>query len=207
MINRVVATILALTALSAHSLVAQAWDAPSFFSPRPGEDLGVYVVKPDGGGDVGVAGIWRQSGNINLGVRAGLTDDMIHVGGEFYDELDLLGPASPVAVSWVLGFGASFDDNVTWLRLPLGVSVGVPLDAGGMRITPYVHPRAALDFVTRGSGDEEVSNTDFHVPVDIGADIEVGPSLVLRVGATLDDGRNAFGAGAAWRLSRRLIVR
>jgi hypothetical protein len=29
--------------LSTTPVSAQAWDAPSFFSPRPGEDLGLYA--------------------------------------------------------------------------------------------------------------------------------------------------------------------
>lgn len=188
-------------------LAAQSWESPSFFSPRPGEDIGLYLVRPDDGGDIGIAGIWRQSGNINLGVRAGLAGDMIHVGGEYYNELHAPGPQSPLLMSWVLGLGASFDDDVTWLRVPLGVSAGLSLDAGGMTVLPYVHPRVTLDFVTVGRGDAEQSDTEFNLPVDIGADVAIGTSLVARVGATLNDGGTTFGAGLAWRMSRRLIVR
>lgn len=184
----------------------QSWESPTFFSPRPAEDIGVYLIQPDGD-DLGFAGIWRQSGNINLGVRAGLTGDLIHLGGEFFNALDVLGSRSPVLVSWVFGFGASFDDEVTWLRVPLGVSAGIALDAGATTVTPYVHPRLALDFVTTGSGDDEESDTEINLPVDVGADIALGESLVLRVGATFEGGRSTFGAGAAYRMSRRLVVR
>lgn len=191
---------------SAWPLVAQSWESPSFFSPRPGEDIGLYVAGPESG-DIGIHGIWRQSGNINLGVRAGLAGNVIHVGGEYYNELNAPGPESPLLMSWVLGLGASFDDDVTWLRVPLGVSAGLSLDAGGMTVMPYVHPRVTLDFVTVGRGDAEESDTEFNLPVDIGADVALGTSFVARVGATLNDGGTVFGAGLAWRMSRRLIVR
>lgn len=191
---------------SAVPVAAQSWDSPSFFSPQPGEDIGLYVAGLTGG-DIGIAGIWRQSGNINLGVRAGLTDDVIHVGGEYYKELNVPGPQSAVLMSWVLGLGASFNDDVTWLRVPLGVSGGLSLDAGGMNVLPYVHPRVTLDFVTVGRGAEEESNTEFNLPVDVGADVAIGTSFVARVGATLNDGGTVFGAGLAMRMSRRLIVR
>lgn len=194
--------------LMAGPLAAQAWDSPSFFSPRPGEDIGLYVIQPERGGSTGFAAIWRQSGNINLGVRAGLTgDDHISVGSEFHGPLDLLGPQSPVLLAWVLGLGATFND-VTALRVPLGMSAGISLPAGSMVITPYVHPRLALDVVAYDNQNgDEVTDTDVRFPVDIGADATLGESFVLKVGATLGDGRNVFGAGIAYRMSRRLIVR
>ena len=67
---------LAVTAASA-SAQQIAWDAPSFFSPRPMDDIGLYVGRSNLGSDFNVTGlslIWRQSGNLNLGVRAGVGD-------------------------------------------------------------------------------------------------------------------------------------
>jgi hypothetical protein len=194
--------------LSTTPVSAQAWDSPTFFSPRPGEDLGLYLIQPDDGGETGFAGIWRQSGNINLGVRVGLAgSDHIHVGAEFYNTLDLLGPQSGILMSWVLGLGATFND-VTALRIPLGISAGVDLGTGSMVLTPYVHPRVALDVaIYDNQAGEEVTDTDINVPVDIGVDAALGEQFVVRVGATFGDGRTIFGAGVAYRLSRRLIVR
>jgi hypothetical protein len=198
------AVLLALTAVPA---APQAWDSPSFFSPRPGEDIGLYLVSPERG-DLGFAGIWRQSGNINLGVRAGLAgSDHIQVGAEFFGPLHLLGPQSPVLLSWVLGLGASFND-VTALRVPLGISAGVTLGTGGITIMPYVHPRLAFDlFAYDTGGGEEETETEFNFPVDIGADVALGEAFVLKVGATLGDRGTVIGAGIAYRMSRRLIVR
>ena len=189
-------------------LAAQSWDAPSFFSPRPGEDLGLYVLKSDAeGSDLGFAGIWRQSGNINLGVRAGLTGgDFITLGAEFYGPLSFL-DESGLMMSWITGIGAGFDDDVTTLRIPAGVSVGVNLGTGGLNLTPYVHPRVAFDLAAfdNAAGDEE-TDTEFNFDIDLGADAALGEQFVVRVGVTLGS-QTMFGAGIAYRMSRRIEVR
>jgi hypothetical protein len=105
-----------LLAGSAVEVAAQAWDVPSFFSPRPGEDIGIYVVDMDGADDLGIVGIWRQEGNLNLGVRAGVLDgDHISLGAEFYGPIR--GVNAPIYMSWLLGAGGTFN-GVTWLRIP-----------------------------------------------------------------------------------------
>lgn len=195
---------------TAAPLAAQAWDSPTFFSPRPGEDIGAYLIIPDGDGATGFAGIWRQSGNINLGVRAGLAgDDNIQVGAEFYGPVMLAGPGSSLLFSWILGLGAGFDNDETWLRVPVGLSAGVALGGPGSIavIMPYVHPRLAIDFIAVETSDGEVTDTELNFPIDIGADAAIGESFVLRLGATFGDGQNTFGAGIAYRMPRRVVVR
>jgi hypothetical protein len=186
-------------------LMAQAWDVPSFFSPRPGEDIGIYLIDPEGGGDLGFAAIWRQEGNLNLGVRGGFRDDHFMLGAEFYRPLDILGPQSPLLLSWVLGLGATFND-VTWLRVPLGASIGLNLNAGTLSIMPYVHPRVAFDLFAFDVGGEEETETEFNFDVDLGADVNLGQRFVLRVGATFGEW-DALGVGIAYRTGRRLVVR
>jgi hypothetical protein len=188
-------------------LTAQAWDAPSFFSPRPGEDIGLYVIDAEGVDDLGFAAIWRQEGNINLGVRAGLAGgDFFSVGAEFYGPLDVLGPQSPLLISWILGAGGTFND-ATWLRIPLGVSIGLNLgSSSSIRIMPYVHPRVAFDLVAFDTPAGEETETEFNVDVDLGADIGLGQQFVLRFGATIGEW-DAIGAGIAYRMGRRLVVR
>lgn len=184
-------------------LAAQAWDAPAFFAPRAHDDIGIYAFVPEHG-DWGVEGIWRQSGNINLGVRAGLGDDLVLVGAEFYGPLDLA--ASPLRFAWLVGVGAGFND-VTLLRVPVGISIGTDLgSAETLQFTPYVFPRVALELAAVDVGDEEETSTDIGFALDLGADLALSPSLTLRVGATLAD-RNAFGAGVAYRMQRRIVVR
>lgn len=194
-------------AAAAAPLSAQAWDSPSFFSPRPGEDIGLYVIDTQGPGDLGFAGIWRQEGNINLGVRAGLAGgDHFSVGAEFYGPLDVLGPQSPILLSWIVGAGATFND-VTWLRIPLGVSIGMDIGTSGpIRILPYVHPRVAFDLLAFDTSAGEDTETELNVDVDLGADIGLGQRFVLRVGATIGD-VDAIGVGVAFKMGRRLVVR
>lgn len=185
---------------------AQAWDVPSFFPPRPGEDVGLYLIDPSGSGDLGFAAIWRQEGNLNLGVRGGLAGgDHFSLGAEFHGPLDILGPGSPVLVSWILGLGATFND-VTMLRVPLGASVGLDINAGRLQLMPYIHPRLAFDLFAFDVGGEEETETEFNFEIDAGADLSLGPRFVLRVGATFGESE-ALGVGIAYRTGRRLIVR
>jgi hypothetical protein len=199
---------LGLGLAAAAPVAAQAWDAPSFFSPRPGEDLGIYAVRPDGGDDWGVVGIWRTEGNLNLGVRAGwLAGESLMVGAEFHGPLELLGPGSGLLMSWVLGGGASWRSGWLHARIPLGISLGAELGTPGLLLLPYVHPRVALDvFAYDLPGGQEQTDTEIRFDVDLGADAALGQSFVLRVGASLGD-INTFGAGIAYRLPRRITVR
>ncbi|CAN5810998.1 hypothetical protein BH23GEM9_BH23GEM9_14750 [soil metagenome] len=200
--------ILTLMLCTTAPAAAQAWDSPSFFSPRPGEDIGLYVLKVEGIDDIGISAIWRMEGNINLGVRAGIIGrDHYAIGAEFYRPLNLLGPQSPLLMSWILGVGATFND-VTMLRVPLGLSVGTSFGTpGSVLLTPYVHPRAALDVSAYDlPGGQEQTDTDVRFEIDLGADANLGESFVVRVGATIGES-NVFGAGIAYRFSRRLIVR
>lgn len=193
-----------LLPIGAGELRAQAWDAPSFFSPRPHDDLGLYAFVPEHG-ELGAQAIWRQSGNINLGVRAGLGQDLILVGAEFYGPLRLA--SEPVLLAWQVGLGAGFND-LTLLRVPVGVSAGLDLAGQGLpQLTPYVFPRVALEVSAwqNPAGDEETS-TDLGFALDIGADLVVTPELILRAGVTLAD-QNAFGVGIAYRTQRRVVVR
>jgi hypothetical protein len=191
---------------NAGRVAGQAWDNPTFFSPRPGEDIGIYVIRPEGVDDLGFTAIWRMEGNLNLGVRAGIAGgDHYLIGAEFYRPLDLLGP--PLLMSWVLGVGATFND-VTMLRVPFGISAGMAFgQPGGVQLLPYVHPRVALDVLVFNLPDgREETDTDVRLEVDLGADARLGESFVVRVGATIGEW-NTFGAGIAYRFSRRLVVR
>jgi hypothetical protein len=199
---------LALAAAAAPAF-GQAWDAPSFFSPRPGEDIGIYGVKPDATDDWGMVGIWRTEGRVHMGVRAGLlAGESWMVGFELHGPLAVAGPQSPILMSWVMGGGAAWVSDRVHARVPVGVSVGIALGTpGAIVLTPYVHPRVALDLLAYDlPGGQERTETDFRFDLDVGVDAALGQSLVLRAGATIGD-RNTFGAGIAWRMPRRLIVR
>jgi hypothetical protein len=204
--------VLALTFLAAMTgrAAAQAWDNPSFFAPRAHDDIGAYLVNPEGG-DLGFAAIWRQSGNINLGVRGGIggdSDDRLWLlGAELYGPLNLA-TGMPLLLAWNTGVGATFGDGFTAMRIPLGVSVGIDLgQAGaGVSILPYVHPRAVFDLVAIEIGDEEETDSEFDFDIDIGADVGIGERWILRGGVSLANS-TTFGFGVAYRIPRPVSVR
>ena len=200
-----------LTALCAVPASAQVymWDAPTFASPRPMDDIGVYLTRADEA--TGLVGIWRQSGNLNLGVRAGVADlddagASILVGAELYGPLNTLLPGSGLDIAWTLGGGAVFGDNITTASIPLGLSVGVQLGSGSVRVLPYVHPRVSLDIASVEIGDEEETDSDVGFALDLGADVTLSERLLIRVGGSFAD-REAFGVGLAYRIPRGISVR
>ena len=201
---------------------AQVWDAPLFFSPRPHDDIGLYYFRSNDaffGQDVsGLKAIWRQSGNINLGVHAGFgdTDDIgetLLVGAELSNSLTSMSASTGLIMAWHLGAGAIFGDDYAQLGVPLGVSLGFNLGSGGSTmILPYAHPRVSFDLVAVEFGDEEETETDFGFAVDLGVDLQLGERFVLKaaytIGSENDFGkRDAFGIGAALRIPRRAVVR
>ena len=192
---------------------AQAWDAPSFFSPRPMDDIGLYVMRTDRSvfSDLtGLVGIWRQSGNLNLGVRAGVGDlsdagNTILIGAELYNSLNSLMRGSGLDLAWMLGAGAVFGNNYTFFSVPLGVSIGKRLGSGGISILPYVHPRVSFDIVAVDVAGEEETEYESDVIVDVGADVNLGSSFILRLGGSFVD-RRALGVGLVLRWPRPISV-
>lgn len=194
---------------SAYPAAAQSWDSPSFFSPGPHDDLGLYLIDADGG-DVGILGMWRQSGGqFDLGIRAGIGgrsgDRTVLVGAEFAGDLVTRGQAQPFGVSWLVGAGASFD-GTTWLRIPAGVSIGIGIPGPSFLVTPYVHPRLAIDIFSFDTADGDETNTELNIDVDIGADLRLGDSWTIRIGGTSGE-VDAIGIGFAYRFQRRAEVR
>lgn len=178
------------------------------------DDLGVYFFKSDAprpfDDPLGIVAIWRQSGNINLGVKAGVGDtdnagETILVGAELYGPLGSLLPNTGLELAWNFGAGAVFGDDYAVFSVPVGMSIGVRLGSGNVSILPYVHPRVALDITSVEFAGEEETETDGSFAIDLGADINLGSSLILRLGGSLGD-RDAFGAGLAIRWPRGISV-
>ena len=205
----------AMTAVFTGSAFAQSgWDAPTFFSPRPMDDVGIYAFKTDAasiGDPTGLKLIWRQSGNLNLGVHAGTADldnigQTILLGGEFYGPLSGATASTGLIMSWGLGAGAVFGDNYIDLSIPAGVSVGMNLGTGGVSFLPYVHPRVSFDVSSFDTPGGEETETNLGLSIDLGVDVGLGESFILRAGGSFGD-RDAFGAGLALRIPRRVTVR
>jgi hypothetical protein len=179
------------------------WSAPAFLPPQPGDDIGVYLSSFGG---FGIQGIWRQHGNLNLGVRGGYIDDDalggVVVAAESWGLLFRAGQGLPVDVAWTVGVGAVLG-TVTSLEVPAGVSIGRTVPLAGLAVQLYGHPRAAL-VVT--AGDEVEDDTEIVGLFDLGADLATAGGIKLRLGTTL--GRfEALGIGVSIPWGRGVAVR
>jgi hypothetical protein len=190
----------------AGSAGAQAFDVPSFLPPRPGDDIGVYLSTI---GDFGIEGIWRQQGNLNLGLRLGyvdydspVRDGAVTVGAESWGLIKAADYSFPLDVSWTAGLGAGFNGG-TLLEVPVGLSLGRTFDGGSIPIQLYGHPRIALFVFSNDAGDD----TDLEFLFDLGADFMFSPSWKLRVGASLGSYDDVIGVGLAYRAGRSVSVR
>ncbi len=184
-----------------------AWDGPSFMAPGPENALGAYFVKPKDT-DGGVALSWRSGTGLVLGVRGEYVHDPVFgslwgIGGEAKGGIGPMAP--PLAVNWTAGIGALITGKndagagEADLRVPVGLSLGLRLVSGELVLTPYVHPRVSLAYVSFNNGGG--SDTTIEFDTDVGADLQLTPGFVLRIGGTFGD-QPALGAGLAVNLGR-----
>lgn len=190
--------------LGAGQLQAQAWDVPSFLPPRPGDDIGIYISDV---GDFGLQGIWRQQGNLNLGLRIGYIDvgrdGAVVAAAESWGLFMTADQELPVDVAWTLGAGAAFNGG-TFLEIPVGLTIGRVIQADALTLQVYAHPRVALVF--EPDAPEGREETDLEGLFDLGVDAVLNENLKLRLGATLG-GTDAVGVGVAYRWTRGAVVR
>jgi hypothetical protein len=202
---------------------AQKWDSPMFYSPKPMDELGVYVVSTHDPlfpyNPTGLKAIWRQTGNINLGVQAGVGDlkdvgDALMVGVEFGNTFKTARGSSLIA-AWDLAAGASFGHHYVDMSVPLGVSVGLNLGGPNGGFTPFVNPRVSFDLVSvTPTGGTEHNYTSVGLAADLGAELQLGQQLIVRGAYTVGNHdyasptgkRNAWGVGLALRMPRKVRV-
>lgn len=126
-------------------------------------------------------------------------DVKLLLGGGFARQLTRSTTDMPLDLLFTAGAYIAATDP-TFFQVPVGVVVGhrFPLE-GQLAITPYVHPRVALEYCDDcGRGGD--SETDLGVAFDLGVDFEVSRQLALRAGIVLgDDNREAVGFSLAWR--------
>ena len=171
---------------------------PTFLSPVPSNDFGVYVTDWDGDA-LGIEGIWRRQsrGGSNIGLHAGyvdLGDGSLSVGIDIRNPVVLAG--APIGLAFTVGGQAVVGDETSFGG-QIGFTAGQPLPAGNMTVTPYIHPRLAIanGFV----GDAGTENEfDADVLADVGLDLTFASGLSLRFGANLGDGAD-WGIGVAFR--------
>jgi hypothetical protein len=194
---------LAILALAAASEVGAQWSAPSFLPPRPGDDVGLYASSVE---DFGVQAVWRQHGNLNLGVRAGWIESPVRGGvvaaAESWGLLFQAGRGLPVDVAWTVGAGVVFADG-TALEVPVGATVGRTLSLAAVDIQVYAHPRLAL--IVREESDD-VDETVLGGLFDVGAEFTMRAGPKARMAATVGS-FDALGIGVAVPWGRSVEVR
>jgi hypothetical protein len=193
--HKLIAASLALGAVFAARAEAQVF-TPTFLSPVPSNDFGVYVS--DWRGGLGVEGIWRRQsrGGSNLGLHAGyvdLGDGALTVGLDMRNPVVLAG--APIGLAFTVG-GQAVIGDATSLGGQVGFTAGQALPAGGFTVTPYIHPRLAL--ATGFIGDGADNEFEIDVLADVGVDLDFASGVALRLGANLGDGAN-WGLGVAFR--------
>lgn len=179
--------------------VPSVWDAPSFLGPRPGSDIGVYLVDGEGS-SFGLHGLWRTDESMNLGLRVGYLDTagdgILLFGAETWGDVLLESTDFPLDLTWTAGVGAWVDGSTT-VSVPVGLSIGktLELEDSPIAIQLYGHPRLALVIFENVNNDLDL---DLDGQFDLGSDIFLSPDVTLRVAASL--GRfDALGIGLALR--------
>jgi hypothetical protein len=177
-----------------------AWDSPMLLPPNPPDGLGVYLVDV-AGGDLGVLGTWRSPAR-TFGLRAGIAEGQGNDLG-VYGGFDLVGNLTratdefPIDIDWVFGAGMGVV-NGALISVPLGLSLGHSFENEGVGFVPYLTPRVVLDACI-DCGPYRRSNDDVSLDfaVDLGLDLRVSRSFLIRFGATLGD-REAVAIGLAF---------
>lgn len=198
----VLAALALLAPVASRPLPAQTpveWDAPSFHLPAGEDGYGVYLTFPRDLGSVGAAGTWRRSGEyVDLGVRGGVAnverpdDDALGLSAavDLKNELVYAYEAFPLDVSWATGVGVTAvpERDVAVLRVPVGLVVGRRLRAGDATVTPYLHPRLALDAFFREEGGGPAApgdETELRMDLDVGVDVRAAEEWSVRIGLTV----------------------
>ena len=150
-------------------------------------------------------------------LEAGLTDRKgsdalsLFVGGSIGQEITRARGDQPLDVLFTAGAGAALGGGATVVRIPVGVSFGHTFALEqGMAITPYVHPRASLDWAS-GGGASGGSQSEVSLNFDVGVNFQVNAQFAVRAaaaftGSDLGEAQDTFAVGFNWTpapLSRR----
>lgn len=189
---------------------AQAFEYPAFQLPRVVESREFNFAFADGKGSQSLVFQWREGygPGSQLSFDAGFADiedgdPALLVGGQYAQQLTTA--SADIPLDFALTVGANLgvftgDPDGVLIRVPLGVVLGrtFVVDAPtGFAITPFVHPRASLDY---GSDDDRFEdNTDLGLNVDVGANFQFTRALAARLAFMI--GGDDFGRGDAFGLS------
>jgi hypothetical protein len=206
MMRRILGLLALLLAVSA-PLQAQAFAYPAFQPTRVAEREYNFAIADLDGNGTGLVFQWREGlGNPKLQFTLdagfvdfdGPVDGLLMLGGALNYQLARSTADMPFDLVFTGGLGFSTSDNLSVIRIPIGVAAGhrFALD-GNFAITPFVHPRLSVDRVSIDTPAGDVSDTETNIDFDIGANFEINPRMALRLAALLGDS-DAIGLSFAW---------
>ena len=204
---------IAFTPATAH---AQASNYPSLQVPTA--STRDYTAAVSSGAGTTALFQWREGWQPrrHWQLEAGLTDRKgsdalsLFVGGGIGQEITRARGDQPLDVLFTAGAGAAFGGGATLVRVPVGVSIGHTFALEqGMAITPYVHPRASLDWAS--GGGRSGSQSEVSLNFDVGVNFQVNAQFAVRAaaaftGSELGGAQDTFAIGFNWTpapLSRR----
>src|SRR5688500_833047 len=166
---------------------------PSFQQPRVASREFNFGIA-DGDGITPFVFQWREGTSVGsqLSFDAGLADPdqegadvYLILGGQYARSLARSRADMPLDVLFTAGAFTQFGNDQVFLNIPVGTSVGhrFPLQGTQMAITPYVHPRLALQYVSFDNGTVDESDTEIDISFDVGGSLEFSPQLALRLSA------------------------
>jgi hypothetical protein len=181
-------------ALHAPAAAAQVF-TPTYMTPVPGNELGVYAS--DGPGDLTLEASWRRltAGGADIGIRAGFADfeaGVLLLGVEVRNPVVLAG--SPIGLAFTAGAQAGVGDALGFGG-QAGFSAGHTFVPGNFTFTPYIHPRLVV--VNELSAIRE-TDLQLQARADVGADLAFEGGFSFRFAANIGRGAR-FGAGVAFR--------
>lgn len=180
---------------------------PSFQQPRVVSREFNFAVA-DGQGITPFVFQWREGTSVGsqISFDLGLADPeneaadvYLILGGQYALTLARSSADMPLDVLFTAGVFSQFGNDVTMLAIPVGASIGhrFPITGTAMAITPYVHPRLALQYVSFDTPTGDQSDTDIDISFDVGGNLELSQQWALRLSAMFGDD-DALGLSLAW---------
>ena len=180
---------------------------PSFQQPRVASREFNFAIA-DGDGLTPFVFQWREGTSVgsqisfDLGLADPDNEDLdvyLIVGGQYARSLARSRADMPLDVLFTAGIFSQFGNDLTFLSVPVGASIGhrFPIQGTAMAITPYLHPRLALQYASFDTPAGDESDTDIDISFDVGGNLEFSPQLALRLSATFGD-NDVLGLSLAW---------
>jgi hypothetical protein len=191
---------------------AQFYSYPSFQVPRISVRDYTFAITNAGASGTALLFQWREgfSDASHLTLDAGLADPdaqganaLFIIGGSVAYRARKSTGDLPLDMVVTTGIGGAFGDSHSFIRLPIGLSVGHRFELDSpMALTFYAHPRLAFDYCSDCSPSGR-RDTSLGVDADLGVAFEVSSKLSFRASALLAGSDffghdNGFGLSLTW---------